>query len=491
MPELSGAHTQSPNSCIPVQRRFSPQAIQSARAATYAIFFADGLGFGVWAGHIPVFKQEFHLGDAQLSVALFAVALGAIFAMPIVGQMLMRLGSRALTGLCASLYAMMIAGLALVPSYPLFVLASALFGACKGSLDLSINAQAVGVESAYGRPIMSSFQAAWSVGGLAGAALAGAALHRGFVTGQNLAATGAFILAIAFPSVRYLIREKSARQVASLVWPDRALLSVAAITFLALFSEGTMADWSGVYLRTVIGVQASTAAFGYAAFSLAMAGGRFLGDRLLSALGPILLLRLSGLSAAAGLALALLIRTPEVAIVGFILVGFGLSSLVPILFGSAGRHRTGAGPGIAAVTTIGYFGFLVGPPLIGTLASFFGLPAALSLVIVFGLIIATAPAVRLPFHQVLKAFVRTRFKIQSRAVASVRVNSVFLSPAQAHRLDLQVRQASDWRGPPEQISGPSTNGLTRRHTVCVPPTPSCRKRQNTRPWHVCRGLFPF
>ena len=121
-----------------------------------------------------------------------------------------------------------------------------------------------------------------------------------------------------------------------------------------------------------------------------MAGGRFLGDRLLSALGPMLLLRLSGLSAAAGLAIALLMRTPEVAIVGFILVGFGLSNLVPILFGSAGRHRAGAGPGIAAVTTIGYFGFLVGPPLIGTLASFFGLPAALSLVVVFGLIIANS-----------------------------------------------------------------------------------------------------
>jgi MFS family permease len=390
MPELSGTHTQSPNFCIPVQRRFSPQAIQSARAATYAIFFADGLGFGVWASHIPIFKEEFHLGDAQLSVALFAVALGAIFAMPIVGQILTQLGSRALTGLSASLYALIIACLALLPSYPLFVLGSALFGACKGSLDVSINAQAVGVESAYGRPIMSSFQAAWSVGGLAGAALAGAALHHGFVAEQNLAATGASILAIAFLSVRYLIREKSARRVASLVWPDKALLSVAAITFLALFSEGTMADWSGVYLRTVIGVQASTAALGYAAYSLAMAGGRFLGDRLLAALGPILLLRLSGLSAAAGLALALLKRTPEVAIVGFILVGFGLSNLVPILFGSAGKHRTGAGPGIAVVTTIGYFGFLVGPPLIGTLASFFGLPAALSLVFVFGLIIANS-----------------------------------------------------------------------------------------------------
>src|SRR6516162_3579345 len=339
MPELSGAHTQSPNSCIPVQRRFSPQAIQSARAATCAIFFADGLGFGVWAGHIPVFKQEFHLGDAQLSVALFAVALGAIFAMPIVGQMLMRLGSRALTGLCASLYAMMIAGLALVPSYPLFVLASALFGACKGSLDLSINAQAVGVESAYGRPIMSSFQAAWSVGGLAGAALAAAALRSGFVAEQNLAAAAALILAITFLSVRHLIPEKATGQAKSFVWPDKALIRLAAFTFLALFSEGIMADWSGVYLRTVIGVQTSTAALGFAAYSFAMAAGRFLGDRLFSALGPMLLLRFSGLSAAAGLALALLIRTPEVVIAGFILVGFGLSNLVPILFGSAGRQR--------------------------------------------------------------------------------------------------------------------------------------------------------
>lgn len=355
------------------------------------MFFGDGLGFGVWAGHIPIFKQRFHLGDAQLSIALFTVALGAIFSMPIVGHWLRRFGSRNLTGLCASLYAIVIAGLAMAPSLPLFILGTTLFGACKGSLDVCINAQAVGVESAYGRPIMSSFQAAWSVGGLVGSGLAGAALHSGFVAEENLAAAGAFILALAFLSVRWLIREKAPPgQASSLVWPDKALLCVAAFTFLALFSEGTMADWSGVYLRTVIGVPVSTAALGYAAYSLAMAGGRILGDRLLCAFGPILLLRFSGLSTATGLALALLIRTPGVVLVGFILVGFGLSNLVPILFGSAGRHKAGVGPGIAAVATIGYFGFLVGPPLIGTLAALFSLPAALSLVIVFGLIIANS-----------------------------------------------------------------------------------------------------
>src|SRR6266436_2758693 len=152
MSELSAPHTKSRNFCLPSQRQLNPSTIRFARAATYAIFFGDGLGFGVWAGH-----------------------------MPIVGHRLRRFGSRALTGFCASLYAIAIACLAHAPSYPLFVLGTALLGACKGSFDVSINAQAVGVESAYGRPIMSSFQAAWSVGGLAGAALAGAALRSGLV----------------------------------------------------------------------------------------------------------------------------------------------------------------------------------------------------------------------------------------------------------------------------------------------------------------------
>jgi MFS family permease len=273
MSELSAPHTKSRNFCLPIQRQLNPSTIRFARVATYAVFFGDGLGFGVWAGHIAIFKQEFHLTDAQLSVALFAVALGSIFSMPIVGQSLTRFGSRPLTGLCASLYAIVIACLARAPTYPLFVLGTALFGACKGGLDVSVNAQAVGVESAYGRPIMSSFQAAWSVGGLAGAALAAAALHSGFVAEQNLAAAAALILAITFLSVRYLIPEKARGQAKSLAWPDKALLSVAAFTFLALFSEGTMADWSGVYLRTVIGVPVSTAALGFAAYSFAMAGG--------------------------------------------------------------------------------------------------------------------------------------------------------------------------------------------------------------------------
>ena len=130
MPELSDPLNKSRNFCLPIQRQFSQTTIRFARFATYAVFFGDGLGFGVWAGHIPIFKQKFHLGDAQLSVALFALALGAICAMPIVGQRLTRFGSRALTGFFASLYGIVIACLALAPSYPLFVLGAALLGAC-------------------------------------------------------------------------------------------------------------------------------------------------------------------------------------------------------------------------------------------------------------------------------------------------------------------------------------------------------------------------
>jgi MFS family permease len=388
MPPPESAVTPLQNGFLPASTKGQAPSLFCARAATYSIFLADGFGFGFWAGHIPVFKQRFALNDAQLSIALFSVALGAIFAMPVVGHCVRRFGSHALSGMSATLYAIVIACLPWPRSFSLFVFVTTFFGACKGSLDVSINAQAVVVESAYRRPIMSSFQACWSIGGLAGALLAAAALQAGFRPELNLSAVGFFILIVAVCSARHLSPEKPVGAAGLFIRPDRAILGVAALTFLALFSEGTMADWTGVYLHNVIGVPVSTAALAFAGYSLAMAAGRFLGDRLVQAIGPKLLLRISGLSTAAGLSLAILVRRPEVAIAGFAVVGLGLSNLVPILFGSAGRHRSGPGPGIAAVTTVGYFGFLVGPPLIGSLASLVSLPAALALVVAFGLIIA-------------------------------------------------------------------------------------------------------
>ena len=167
------------------------------------------------------------------------------------------------------------------------------------------------------------------------------------------------------------------------------MLYVAILTFIALFSEGALQDWAAVYMRQVVTVPVSVAAVGYASYSAAMALGRFGGDRIAAFFGECFVMRLSGALIIVGLGAALLVPTPIFAIAGLAVAGLGNSNLVPILFSAAGRDPVlGPGPGIAVVTTLGFFGFLVGPAMIGLMSRFFSLPVALSLVAVLGLITA-------------------------------------------------------------------------------------------------------
>jgi MFS family permease len=166
----------------------------AARHATYAMFLADGLGFGIWASHIPAFKQKFELSDSALSIVLLAVAAGSIVSMPVAGQAVRHFGSRRCIAVSLGCYALCLASLALAPTLGLFVVAALLFGAAKGGVDVGINAQAVIVERIYGRPIMASFQALWSVGGLAGGFLTSATLGLGSTPVVNLVGVAALIL---------------------------------------------------------------------------------------------------------------------------------------------------------------------------------------------------------------------------------------------------------------------------------------------------------
>ena len=363
-----------------------------ARRATYAMFFADGIAFGIWAGHIPAFKQKFQLSDSSLSIVLLSVAVGSIFSMPLAGQAVRHFGSRYCIAVSVACLGVCLASIALAPSLILFIVAALLFGAAKGGVDVSINAQAVVVEKCYGRPIMSSFQALWSVGGLAGGFLTSAALGLGSTPVVNLVSISSLILLVDLLYYSHLLHDRSSdegEREKRFRLPGKALLYVAILTFIALFSEGVLQDWAAVYMRQVVAVPVSVAAIGYAAYSTAMALGRFLGDRVIAFFGERFVMRLSGALIIAGLAAALLVRSPIVAIAGFAVAGLGNSNLVPILFSAAGRDPVlGPGPGIAAVTTVGFFGFLIGPAVIGLMSTFFGLPVALSLVAVLGLITA-------------------------------------------------------------------------------------------------------
>jgi MFS family permease len=376
--------------------------VRAARYATYAMFFADGLGFGIWAAHIPAFKQKFQLSDSSLSVVLLAVAAGSIVSMPLAGQAVRRFGSRRCIAVSIAFYALLLAAVALASSLFQFVASALLFGAAKGGVDVGINAQAVVVEKCYGRTVMSSFQALWSVGGLAGGFLTSVTLGLGSTPRANLVGVGSLILLLDLICFSRLMRDPSSPEGEGgkpFRLPGRALLSVAILAFIALFSEGALQDWAAVYMRQVVVVPVSVAAVGYAGYSAAMALGRFVGDRVVTFLGERFLMRLSGTLIIAGLLAALLVPTPAFAIAGFAVAGLGNSNLVPILFSAAGRDPVlGPGPGIATVTTLGFFGFLVGPAVIGMMSKFFSLPIALSLVAVLALITAVCGPATIQFN---------------------------------------------------------------------------------------------
>lgn len=368
--------------------------VQRSRQAIQAMFAIDGIGFGAWAALLPSFKQQLGLSDGGLSIPLFALVVGSLASMPVAGRFTALRGSRGVVLVSAVAYCAVLPliGLAAIAPHGLifFTLAALAFGAAKGALDVSANAQAIAVEKGDDRPIVSACHGCWSLGALGGSALAAIALGLHIPPALTMLLAGGMLLAwtgAASGHLRTGDRPDSAPERRTNVWPRGRLLPLGALAFLALFCEGAMADWGAVYLAGEVGVAESSAALGYAAYALAMTVGRFAGDLLVARLGPPALLRVSGFAVAAGLGLALAMQTYSAALVGFALVGAGLANAVPIIFRSAG-HGGQAGAAIASVSTVGYLGFLTGPPVIGLLSRGIGLPQALAVVAMFGLAIA-------------------------------------------------------------------------------------------------------
>lgn len=368
-----------------------PLDARRARRAVLAIFCLNGVGIASWAAHIPYVKERFALSDAGLGLTLLAVAAGSVTTLLTGGRLVARFGSRAVTvvgafGFCAALPLLL-----LVPELPLLILTLIFFGACIGGMEVSANVQALAVEERYRRPIMSSFHAFFSAGGLLGAVLAGLSLSWGVPQATHIAGIAVALAALTLTAMRYLVPSDTEPQseTPAIALPTGPLVGLGMLAFFCLVAEGAMADWSAVYLRQSLGSGAAFAAAGYAAFSMAMAAGRFGGDTLRSRMHAVPLVRLSGALAAAGLAVALVIGDPMVTLVGFACVGLGLSNIVPVLFTAAGRTPGIApGTGIAAVATVGYFGFLAGPPLIGFAAQLTSLTGGLALVALFMAVIA-------------------------------------------------------------------------------------------------------
>jgi MFS family permease len=353
-----------------------------ARVAVAVVFAANGAMFGNWAVRIPDVKLDLGLSEASLGAALLVPAAGALVSMPLTGALSARFGSRAVTVAMTLVFVTVPCLLGLAPSLPWLVPALFVFGVGYGGLDVAMNAQAVTVERTLGRPVMSSFHAAFSAGALVGSLTGALAAAADVPLVLHLAGTGLVLLAVAAPLLPAMLREERAEpheRGPLFAWPTGRLLPLAVIASVVLMAEGAVADWSAVHLRQELDATPGTAGLAFTGFSLTMVVGRLLGDRLVARWGRVRAVRVSAVIATAGGLIVVLAPSVPVAILGYAALGIGLACTVPLVFVAAAGDDPEPGPALAAVSTPGYIGFLLGPPVIGGLAEIVGLGTALAL----------------------------------------------------------------------------------------------------------------
>lgn len=373
----------------------------SARRARWGVigyFVATGAALGTWTARIPAIKRDLELDDGQMTVALFAIAVGSVLAMQFVGHLADRFGSARVLGPGGLVMA---AGL-LLPGYagslPVLVGGLVLFGAGHGVVDVAMNAHSMQVQRHYSRPIVITFHALFSVGGLLGSGAGAVAAQLDVPVPVHFTLAAVALAVLVEASRRRLLptepQEAAERSRGRGISP--AILLLGILAFSCSLGEGSMADWSPLYLHDELRTSPAVAAIGYAVFSTMMAVCRFLGDRLVARFGPVALVRTCGLIAGTGMGAGLLAHHPVAAIIGFALFGIGLSCIIPQVFSAAGtRDPARAGRDLAQVSTLGYGGLLAGPVLIGVITHWTDLSTALTIPAALALVVAlAAPVVR-------------------------------------------------------------------------------------------------
>ena len=374
------------------------RVLQKAARATRLIFLMSGFAMASWAPMVPYAKARLHLDDAGLGLVLLAFGGGSMLSMPAIGWLAGRYGKRRVIGAAGLLMCLALPALALVSTLPLLVVGLLYFGAMLGAVDVAMNAHAVDVERLQGRALMSGFHGLFSVGGLVGAAGMSAMLASGLPLLTCALLVSLAIAVIVLSQRASLLRRATAASDAATPafafrLPRGLLLLVGMLCFVIFLAEGSMLDWSALLLRDFRGTAAASAGIGYACFSVAMAVGRLTGDRLVARLGPVWTVRAGAALAATGFLTAALLPWKATALLGFVLVGLGAANVVPVMFSAAGRLPASApAVSIAAVTTLGYAGLLLGPALIGFVAHATSLPTALAGVA--GLLLLVAASAR-------------------------------------------------------------------------------------------------
>lgn len=360
-----------------------------ARIATNILFFLNGISFASWASRIPDVKEFLKLGDAALGAVLFAMPIGSLSALPVAGLIINKFGSRKIALFSMLFYCVSMPLLGYADTTLQLAIALFIFGFGGDMLNISMNVQAVNVEKMQQRSIMSSFHAVFSVGFMVGAALGGFIDSENVSVFNHLTFIGFSDLLVGILIYRFLIKTDQQTDNAQPLFalPDRGLVLLGIIAFCGMLSEGAMADWSTLYYKQVLNNSSGFATAGFTAFSVMMVIGRVFGDKIVNSFGLRKTLLINCLIVFLGMIIALISLNPISIVIGFGITGLGLSTIVPLIYSEAGHSKTmSAGVALAAISTVGIGGFLLGPVLIGFLSEFSSLRIALSSLIILGLL---------------------------------------------------------------------------------------------------------
>lgn len=357
------------------------------RIGAAIFFFLSGIGYSTWASRIPSIKAQLHLNDAQLGTALFALPVGLMLTMPFTTWLLSRYSSRAIILIGSCFLSFILALIGFADSYWQLVVLLLFFGSARNLIALSVNTQGVAVQALYPKSIMASFHGIWSLACFTAAGISVLMVSFNVAPAWQFTAIGITLVIFSLYFIKDTLHQQPVKHASGKIYslPDKYLLKFALICFACMACENTMYDWGVLYFQKEVTPDKTIAAASLTIYLIAMTTGRFVGDKIVNRLGIKTVLKFSGIFILCGLSLAVALPYTITASLGFILVGFGVSCVVPMVFSLAGKSKNmSSSSALASISTVGYFGFVLVPPFVGYVAHAASLRLSFGIIALFG-----------------------------------------------------------------------------------------------------------
>jgi MFS family permease len=370
-------------------------SLKRLRRANAVYFFISGFGYSSWTSRIPGIKESLKLDDAHFGTLLFMMPVGLILTMPFTGKLLDHFKSRTIMGVGAMMYNLVLACMGFSGYTWVLGIVLFFFGSSRNLMNLSMNAQAIGVQALYNRSIMSSFHAVWSMAGFAGAAFGYLMVTLNVLPAWHLLGVSLVLSALTLYYYKDALDQQPDHKIKRSIFslPPKGMLIFSLICFTSMACENTMYDWSGIYIRQVLHGTKAVATIAFVVYMVAMTSGRLLGDRMADRFGIQRVLAASGLLISAGFLITVMSSYIPVTLVGYLLTGFGVSCVVPFVFSLAGKiPMSNPGAALASISSLGYLGFLVVPPMIGYVAQASSLRVSFAIIALMGLLMVRLSA---------------------------------------------------------------------------------------------------